>query len=71
MDEIAETTADTSLPAIQSATGFAEVGDGRELAVDRARSVPSGVQGVAGFLRGIFVLEAGIDVADKIYEGSS
>ncbi len=71
MDEIAETTTDTSLPTIQSAAGFAEVGDGRELAVDRARSVPSRVQGVASFLRGIFVLEAGVDVADKIYEESS
>jgi len=66
MDEVAETATDTSLPTIQSAAGFAEVGDGRELAVDRARSVPSRVQGVASFLRGIFVLEAGVDVADKM-----
>jgi hypothetical protein len=51
MDEIAEAASHTSFPAIQSAAGLAEIGDGRELAVDGAGGVPARVERVAGFLR--------------------
>ncbi len=66
MDEIAEATSNTSLPTVQSAAGFAEIGNRRELAVDRARGVPTGVEGVACFLGAVFVLEARVDVADEM-----
>jgi hypothetical protein len=64
MYEITETTTDTALTTIKATAGLAEVGDRRELAVDGARSIPAGVKGVAGFLSGVFVLEACVDVAD-------
>ena len=64
MYEIAEAAADAALAAVEPAAGLAEVGDGRELAVDGAGGVPAAVEGVAGLLGGILVLEAGVDVAD-------
>jgi hypothetical protein len=64
MDEIAEAASDTALAAVQAATRFAKVGDGRELAVDGAGSVPPAIERVAGFLRGVFVFETCVDVAD-------
>jgi len=64
MNEIAKPTPHTSFSTIQSATSFAKICDGREFAVDGARGVPTRVESVAGFLRGVFVLEAGVDVAD-------
>jgi hypothetical protein len=64
MDEIAEAASHTAFSAVQSAASFAEIGDGRELAVDGASGVPARVQRVAGLLRRVFVLEAGIDIAD-------
>jgi len=51
MYEVAEAAADAALAAVQPAARLAEVGDGRELAVDGARGVPARVQGVAGLLR--------------------
>lgn len=67
MDEIAEPASNTSLSAIEPTTGLAEIGDGRELAVDGARGVPAGVEGVAGFLGRVLVFEACVDVADEIW----
>lgn len=64
MDEVAEAAADAALAAVEAAAGLAEVGHGRELAVDGAGGVPAAVEGVAGLLGGIFVLEARVDVAD-------
>jgi hypothetical protein len=64
MYEIAETASDATFPTIQSAAGFAKIGDGRELAVDGTCGVPAGVELIAGFLRAVFVLEARVDVAD-------
>jgi hypothetical protein len=64
MNEIAESTSNTALPAVQPTAGLAEIGDGRELAVDGACGVPAGVQRVAGLLCGVFVLEACVDIAD-------
>jgi hypothetical protein len=64
--EVAETASDTALAAVQPAAGLAEVGHGRQLAVDGARGVPAAVEGVAGFLGRVFVLEARIDVANKV-----
>lgn len=66
MNEIAEPASDTAFPTIQSAAGLAEIGDRAELAVDGARGVPAGVERVAGFLRRVFVLEAGVDVANEM-----
>jgi hypothetical protein len=66
VDEVAETAADATLAGVQATTGLAEVCDGTELAVDGATGVPAGVELIAGFLGGVFVFEAGVDVADKV-----
>lgn len=66
MDEIAEPASDTSFSAVEPTAGFAEIGDGRELAVDGARGVPAGIESVAGFLGRVFVLEACVDIADEM-----
>jgi len=66
MNEIAETASDTPLPTIQPTTRFAEIRDGGEFAVDRAGGVPAAVQGIAGFLCGVFVFETCVDVADQM-----
>lgn len=66
MYEIAESSAHTSLTAIQATTGFAKIGDGREFAVNRATRVPAGVERVAGLLAVLFVFEAHVNVADEI-----
>lgn len=66
MNEVAEPTPDAAFAAVEAAAGFAEVGDGAELAVYGAGGVPAGVEGVAGLLGRVFVLEAGVDVADEV-----
>jgi hypothetical protein len=66
MDEIAKTATDATLTAIEPTTGFAEIGDGREFAVDGATGVPAAIEGIAGFLAIFFVLEAHVDIADEI-----
>ncbi len=71
MYEIAEPAPDAPFPAIQPATRFSEIGDGREFAVDWSCGVPARVEGVAGFLGGVFVFEARVDIADEIYLGES
>ncbi len=67
MYEITKAASHTAFATIQSTTRFAEIGDGRELAVDGAGGVPAGVEGVAGFLGGVFVFEARVDVADEVW----
>lgn len=64
VDEVAKPAAHAAFAAVEPAAGFAEVGHGRELAVDGAGGVPAAVEGVAGGLGGVFVFEAGVDVAD-------
>ena len=64
MYEIAEATPDAPFAAVEPAAGFPEVGHGAEFAVDGAGGVPARVERVAGFLGGIFVFEASVDVAD-------
>ncbi|KFY14026.1 hypothetical protein V492_02906 [Pseudogymnoascus sp. VKM F-4246] len=71
MDEIAEAGAHAPLAGIEATARLAEVGHGAQLAVDGARSVPARVEGVAGLLRGVFVLESRVDVADEICAGSA
>ena len=66
MYEVAESSSDASLTTVQSTTGFSEVGDRGELAVDRACRIPPGVEGVAGLLSGVFVFEAGVDVTNEV-----
>jgi len=66
MNKIAETTSHTALPTIQPAASFAEIGDGRKLAVDGARGVPARVQRIASFLRAVFVFETCVDVANEM-----
>jgi len=41
--EVAEAATDAALAGVKTAAGFAEVGDGGELAVDGAAGVPAGV----------------------------
>lgn len=69
MDEVAEAAAHATLAAVQPTTGLAEVRDGAELAVDGAAGVPAGVEGVAGGLGRVLVLEARVDVADEVVVG--
>jgi hypothetical protein len=66
MYEVAEAAADTSLAAVKATACLAEIGDGRELAVNGAAGVPAAVKGIAGLLRIFFVLEAHVDVADQV-----
>lgn len=68
MDEIAETTTNAAFARIQATAGLAEIGNGAEFAVDGSGSVPPAIELVAGFLGRLFVLEAGVDVADEIFE---
>lgn len=67
VNEIAEPAPHTSFPAVEPTTRFSEIGDGGQLAVDGAGGVPAAVEGVTGGLGGVFVFEAGVDVADQIY----
>lgn len=69
MDEVAEACAHAALARVEAAARLAEVRHGAQLAVDRARGVPARVQGVARFLRRVFVLEARVDVADEVCVG--
>jgi hypothetical protein len=66
MYEVAEAAAHTALAAVETTAGFAEIGNGREFAVDGAARVPAAVERVARFLGVFLVLEAHVDVADKI-----
>ena len=66
MDKVAEAAADAAFATVQTTTGFAEIGHGREFAVDGTTSIPARVEGVAGFLRVFFVLESDVDIADEI-----
>lgn len=67
VDEVAEAAAHTALAAVQPAAGLAEIGDGRQLAVDGARGVPARVQRIACLLRAVFVLESRVHVSDQIF----
>lgn len=66
MDEVAEAAAHTALAAVEATARLTEVRDGAQLAVDGARGVPAAVEVVAGLLRRLLVLEAGVDVADQV-----
>lgn len=66
MYEVAETAAYTALATVQTAARLAEVGDGRELAVDGACGIPARVEVVTGFLRAVFVLESCVNVANEV-----
>lgn len=66
MYEIAKPPPHASFPAIQPTTRFSEIRHGTEFAVDGPRGVPARVECVTGFLRGVFVLEARVDVADEM-----
>ena len=66
MDKVAEAAAHAALARVETTTGFAEVGYGAELAVDRAAGVPPAVERVEGFLGRVFVFEAGVDVSYKV-----
>lgn len=66
MNEITKPPSHTPFAAVEAAAGFAEIGDRGEFAVDGTSGVPARVEGVAGELGGIFVFEAGVDVADEV-----
>lgn len=66
MYKVTETSADTSLSTIESATSLSEICNRAEFAVDGSCSIPAAVQVIAGLLRRVLVLEARIDVADKM-----
>ena len=66
MDEVAEAATDAALARIEPTAGFAEVRDGAEFAVYGPRGVPPVVELLAGFLGGLLVLEARIDVTDQV-----
>ena len=64
--EVAEAATHAALATVQPTARFPEIGHGGQLAVDRAPSVPSRVEGITGLLRVFFVFESYVDVADKI-----
>lgn len=64
MYEIAKATAHTPFARVESTAGLAEVRHWRQLAVDGPRRIPAAVEGVAGFLRRVFIFEARVDVTD-------
>lgn len=66
VDEVAEAAADAALTRVEAAAGLAEVGDGAELAVDRASGVPPAVELVAGLLGRLLVLESRVHVSDEV-----
>jgi hypothetical protein len=66
VDEVAEATTNATLARVKTAAGLAEVGDGAQLAVNGASGVPAVVELIAGGLGGLFVLKAGIDVANQM-----
>lgn len=66
VDEVAEAAAHAALARVKTAAGFAEVGDGAEFAVNRARGVPAAIEFVAGLLGRVFVFESRVDVADEV-----
>jgi hypothetical protein len=66
MNEVTETASNAALSTIEPTTGFAEIRNGGELAVDGPGGVPAGIERVAGFLGRIFVFEARVDVADQM-----
>ena len=66
MDEVAEAATHAAFTTVEAAACFAEVCHGRELAVYGAAGVPARAEGVASFLGVVFVLEAGVDVADEV-----
>lgn len=66
VDEVAKPSSDASLAGVESTASLSKVGDGAEFAVDGARGVPPAVEGVAGGLGAVLVLEAGVDVADQV-----
>jgi hypothetical protein len=66
MYKVAESASDAAVPAVKATTCFPEVGNGRQLAVDGATSVPARVECITGFLSRVFVLETRVDVADEI-----
>jgi hypothetical protein len=66
MYEVTEPATHAPLAAVESTARFAEVRHGGEFAVDGPRGVPAGVEGVGGGLRGVFVFEARVDIADEI-----
>ena len=66
MNEIAKASSLTPLTRIQSTTCLSKVGNWREFAVYRARSVPTAVESVTGSLSRVFVLESRINIADQV-----
>ncbi len=64
--EVAKPAPHAPFPAIEPTARFSEIGDGGKFAVDGPGGVPATVEGVAGLLRRVFVLEARVDVADQI-----
>jgi len=66
MDEVTKPATHTALAAIEAAAGLAKVGHGREFAVNWAGGVPAAVEGVAGLLRRVFVLEARVHVSNEM-----
>jgi len=64
--EVAKATSNTALAAVEPTARFSEIGDWREFAIDGAAGVPTRVERVTSFLRVVFVLETGVDIADKM-----
>lgn len=70
MDEVAEAAPLAALGAVEAAAGLAEVRHGAELAVDGPGRVPPRVQVLAGFGSAVLILEACVDIADKVWKVS-
>jgi len=66
VDEVTESATNATLAAVETTTGFAEVGDGTQLAVDGPRGIPAAVEVVASLLRTVLVLEARVHITDQV-----
>lgn len=69
VNKVTEAAAHAPFARVEAAACFAEVGDGAEFAVDRARGVPAAIELVAGLLGRVFVFEPCVDVADEVCRG--
>lgn len=66
MYEVAEAAAHAALAAVQATARLAEIGDGRQFAINGAGGVPARVEVVASLLCAVFVFEPCVDVANKV-----
>lgn len=66
VNKVTEPGTHTPLPAIQPTARLPKVRDGAQLAINRTRRIPAGIEVIARLLRVLLVLESGIDIANQV-----